>query len=511
MWIIDSLNQFTSWLLMVSIKSLPLIALILLIQFLLKRYLTAAARFGLWASLLIGLSIPFGWSFYYQSENHLSEHNIAKTQLVFDQAENNSTTIIGETQNNSTSNSTHPISPTSIHTMLSLVWLVVFLSMLAVTTIKIRQLLNITRLAKPANKIQLEQLQNAKQIMGYRNSIDLFYSNQIESPFTFGFLTPRILFPEDISSKLSSGQINHVMLHEVAHIKRLDILWNWISYFLCSVYWFNPAIWWAMGRVKNDMEMACDATVLKQLQPVNHSQYGLTLIEASQFFLKTPKMSLGVLDNYRDLKNRISMIKEFSVMNFRKSFLFVLILSALTLSALAQPETDKDTKSPPAETNSADIISLLDFARYAEKDLGVAVLVGQNFATTKIPKNLNSSKLNYGQLLTQLKINGFTAYKNKDYVQIIPIPDARSYAIPTIEKGKTYFEDEYVTDYIKIEKACAGSILVAIRPMVPRDAHMTVLESANTVIISDFYQNIQRVRAAIALLEANVETPKKCN
>jgi general secretion pathway protein D len=109
-----------------------------------------------------------------------------------------------------------------------------------------------------------------------------------------------------------------------------------------------------------------------------------------------------------------------------------------------------------------------------------------------------------------LKINEFTAYKSKDYIQIVPLRDARNLSIPIVEKGKIYYEDEVVTDYLKTEKACSGQVLAVVRPLVPQYSHLSAYEDAHTLIIIDTYGNIQRIRSVIKALEANLDAPVDC-
>ena len=78
--LMQELNSSTGWLLMASLKSLPLIATLLLAQYGLKKYLSASARHSLWLSLFLCLSIPFGWHFSF---------DIRSTELLFSSAENN--------------------------------------------------------------------------------------------------------------------------------------------------------------------------------------------------------------------------------------------------------------------------------------------------------------------------------------------------------------------------------------------------------------------------------------
>lgn len=84
--LMQELNSFTGWLLIASLKSLPLIAILLLAQYWLKNYLSAGARHGLWLSLFLCLSIPFGWHFSF---------DIRSTELLFSSANNNATSRSG--------------------------------------------------------------------------------------------------------------------------------------------------------------------------------------------------------------------------------------------------------------------------------------------------------------------------------------------------------------------------------------------------------------------------------
>lgn len=200
-------------------------------------------------------------------------------------------------------------------------------------------------------------------------------------------------------------------------------------------------------------------------------------------------------------------------MTLKKSLAFGLVFSAFAFAfaALAQPNIkSNETESiPSTKTNTS--MTLSEFARHAEKDLKAQILVGHELSNFTIPVNITDKSLDYGQFLSQLKINDLTAYKSSSYIQVIPVRDARSFAIPTVTKGKSYFDDEYVTDTIKLDKACAGSVLATLRPIVPQYGHLTTMESANTLIISDFYRNIVRVKEMIKTLEDNIPEKIDCS
>jgi beta-lactamase regulating signal transducer with metallopeptidase domain len=508
----QTLNALTAWLLIASLKSVPLIVAIVVIQYGFKKSISANARYSLWLSLLLCLSIPFGWNIALDKSAAIPQID---SELVATQQQN---TIALE---NITTAKTPPITTTiteqisaatsanKLHTLLSYIWLTVLLSLFSITLWQLQRFKLICKTATPANTQQEQLLTNSKLLLGMKRKIPLLYSEKVHSPLTFGLFKPVIILPTSIEQELTQTQIQYVLLHELTHIQGRDIFWNWVTYWIVLFHWFNPLVWYASKRMKADMEIACDAKVLTHLSQGERNDYGVTLISVSQLASKPEKFnySLGILENQHELKNRLIMIKEFTTMTLKKTFIFGLIFSAFAFTALAQPNTQTDTneKNALAHTNSS--MTLAEFARHAEKDLKTQILVGQQYADYSIPVNISDKALDYGRFLSQLKINEFTAYKSSNYIQIVPARDARWLAIPTVQKGTKYFDDEYVTDSIKLEKTCAGSVLISLRPLVPQFGYLTTMESANTLIISDFYSNIVRLKAMINMLENN--TPEK--
>lgn len=514
--LMQELNSFTGWLLFASLKSLPLIATLLLVQYGLKKYLSASARHSLWLSLFLCLSIPFGWQLSFDNQPMdllfpLPANDVAPTstpEIIPSPTTETLTTPINTEKN------FHRVTDTVIntinyHSILSLIWLSIFSGLICITFWQLLRFKRVLQKASDATAQNYALLNNAKHTLGMSQAIPLLYSSHVSSPLTLGLFKPTIILPIHIERQLTEKQLSLVLLHELAHIQRRDILWNWLAYGITLLHWFNPLIWLASKRMKADMEMACDAKVLAHLSMQDRNDYGLTLINVSQLDSKPLGFShsLGILENHRELKDRLIMIKGFTTMTLKKSLVFGLVFSAFAFAALAQPNTKPDvTRSiPPSNINSR--MTLAEFAKQAEKDIKTPILVGNALSDISIPISITEKPLDYGQLLSQLKINELTAYRSSGYIQIIAARDARWLAIPTVEKGKKYFDDEYVTDSIKLEKTCAGSVLATLRPLVPQYGHLTAMDSANTLIISDFYSNTVRVKAMVKMLEDN--TPEK--
>jgi bla regulator protein BlaR1 len=80
-----------------------------------------------------------------------------------------------------------------------------------------------------------------------------------------GFIRPRLVFPEGLLDTLSTSQLRHILLHELSHLKRLDIVIGWAMAAVEVLHWFNPLVWVAARQMHRDRELACDADVLSAM------------------------------------------------------------------------------------------------------------------------------------------------------------------------------------------------------------------------------------------------------
>jgi len=89
----------------------------------------------------------------------------------------------------------------------------------------------------------------------------LLGSNDAKMPFACGFLKPTIVLPSDCES-WSADRRRAVLLHELAHVKRHDLVGHTLGRLACAVYWFHPLVWTAAKQLRNESERACDDLAL---------------------------------------------------------------------------------------------------------------------------------------------------------------------------------------------------------------------------------------------------------
>jgi len=102
---------------------------------------------------------------------------------------------------------------------------------------------------------RLLALQNA---MGVSRKVAVRLAAEIASPFTARLFRPVIWLPLSLLTRLPVDQVEALLAHELAHIQRLDWLWNGLQCVLESLLFFHPGAWWLSRRIRQEREHACD-------------------------------------------------------------------------------------------------------------------------------------------------------------------------------------------------------------------------------------------------------------
>lgn len=101
-----------------------------------------------------------------------------------------------------------------------------------------------------------------KLLCSLRINANVYLADDVEAPFIFGLVRPRIYLP----SALSKAQEAFVLEHERTHIRRKDHLLKAVVFILVGVHWFNPFAWIAFAMFTNDMELVCDEETIRRLR-----------------------------------------------------------------------------------------------------------------------------------------------------------------------------------------------------------------------------------------------------
>jgi beta-lactamase regulating signal transducer with metallopeptidase domain len=106
----------------------------------------------------------------------------------------------------------------------------------------------------------------------------LVMSDQVEMAFAFGAFASTIIVPVS-AEEWSYDRRRAVLLHELAHIRRRDLVGHALASIACAVYWFNPFVWVAARRLRVESELASDDVVLESgVRPADYAQHLLDLV-----------------------------------------------------------------------------------------------------------------------------------------------------------------------------------------------------------------------------------------
>lgn len=117
----------------------------------------------------------------------------------------------------------------------------------------------------------------------------VYLSNRVFSPLVTGILRPRILLPPDLPPE----DREWVLRHERVHIRRNDNLFRLLGLVTVCLHWFNPFVWWFFRRFQEDMELACDARVLRGCSPAERKDYARSLLRCAEPVRSPMAVSFG--------------------------------------------------------------------------------------------------------------------------------------------------------------------------------------------------------------------------
>lgn len=269
-----------------------------------------------------------------------------------------------------------PLGP--MNTVFFIVWILGIIVMLSAT---LYSNLRIYKIRKSVQEVKNKELSTlfytCKEEIHIQKKIIFGYSSFVTSPITFGLIRPYIVIPKNIST-LSSDEMKFVLLHELHHCKRRDILFNYLMCLSRIVYWFNPLVWYLLREMKTEMEISCDYAVIKTLDEQAQIKYGEVILK---FALPSKRSSTflspasEISSSFKQVKRRIVEIVNYKVesnqLKMKSSLVFIIVLAIIlisipTISALA---VDKETHA----FSSSNVV-YKDYSHFFEELSGSAVI-----------------------------------------------------------------------------------------------------------------------------------------
>ena len=176
-------------------------------------------------------------------------------------------------------------------------------------------------------------LRKAEGRLERRDHVAVVVSTTGMEPGLFGILRPVLVLPAGLESRLTSAQLETVLIHELCHLRRRDNLWAALHTAVQTVFWFHPLVWWLTPRLVDERERACDEAVLDCRSEAQ--AYAEAMIAICKYYVSSPlKFVAGVTGS--TLERRIEGIMTYKFVNKLDIRRKLLLAAAITLT-LAGP------------------------------------------------------------------------------------------------------------------------------------------------------------------------------
>lgn len=138
-----------------------------------------------------------------------------------------------------------------------------------------------------------------------KQHVYLFESALAKTPMTIGYFEAVILLPMGLATGLSVKELEAVLAHELAHIRRADYLVNILQTLVEIIFFFHPAIWYISAKIREERENCCDDLAMEMVGDKIHLAKALTNIE---LFRQRESLAMAFGGNKQNLLSRIQRI-----------------------------------------------------------------------------------------------------------------------------------------------------------------------------------------------------------
>ena len=314
-----------------------------------------------------------------------------------------------------------------------ILWLVGVLLLALYFSISYLRSMRKFRMSVPDNTPYIREWLNAHQIV---RPIEVRSSDLISSPLTYGILHPVILLPKKLDRN-DQAALQYVLTHEYVHIRRFDAITKILFAAVLCIHWFNPLVWVMYVLANRDIELSCDAWVIRMMGEKNRSSYALMLIK-----MEERRNGMSALWNHFG-KNAISERIE-AIMKFKKTSILACTL-ALALIAGAT------TAFAAARTDDNMELMGLGFSTAEVGDME-AVEIGNTTLVQRVGEEGNQADNRVTNIedMAHMDVNGTTQNAQSMDITLVSVshddeskftPEEWAEILKQIEQGTVHWED----------------------------------------------------------------------
>ncbi|TCV19623.1 BlaR1 peptidase M56 [Sphingobacterium alimentarium] len=156
-----------------------------------------------------------------------------------------------------------------------------------------------------------------------------------KTPLIIGHFKPLVLFPIGLVTSLSVEQVEAVLAHELAHVRRNDFIVNLVQNAIEILFFFNPAVLWLSSLIRAERENCCDDIAVAYTG--SKSLYVNALVQCEEYSMSTPHLAVGLKGDRGTLINRVKRLlkKERPTLNLVERLILAICLSCTMVVGIA--------------------------------------------------------------------------------------------------------------------------------------------------------------------------------
>ena len=191
-----------------------------------------------------------------------------------------------------------------------------------------------------------ERMQQLAAALGLRQTIVLLESGLAKTPLIIGHMKPVVLVPLGLLTALAPAEVEAILIHELAHIKRRDYLVNLLQNLLEVALFFNPAVLWVSSLIRTERENCCDDLALAHDN--NRANYIRALVSCEEYQASVPPFAMAFPGSKNTLLHRVSRLAgngNYSL-NLVEKIVLTICLAVLGLGVFAFTTREHIKKAP---------------------------------------------------------------------------------------------------------------------------------------------------------------------
>jgi uncharacterized protein (TIGR03435 family) len=269
------------------------------------------------------------------------------------------------------------------------------------------------KLTRPAPMEWCQALERLRTRVGLARAVSLRVSAMVQSPTVIGALRPLVLVPVGMLTGLPAGQVEALLIHELAHIRRHDYLVNLLQSVAEALLFYHPAVWWVSSHIRAERERCCDDAAVAVGGDVLEYVNALAELESSR-----PAHLAAVAANGGSLADRIARLLGESRPASGNGLARGTMLGVVLLAAAAYGVFAQDTPRPEFQVASVKRNTVVNLRRK-----GVFPQPGGRLAAENAPLLLLIQNA-YG--IQAFQVVGGPAWMNTDGYDIEAKPEAET-------------------------------------------------------------------------------------